>query len=129
MKIELCGIHQKFYNEIITMAKINIPMEGVVIGSNTIAEHKMQVLNFMNMLYDIAFDNADKGNINPWINNLKYEISWLRWEKYYNTYACKIETNIEMLRQKMIDGSVTENDWKSLLLGLTYLFDLKYTLN
>ena len=104
-------------------------MENVVIGSNTIEEHKMQVLNFMNMLYDIAFNNADKCNINPWINNLKYEIECLRWDKYYNTYAYKIETHIEMLRQKMIDGSVTENDWKSLLDGLTSLFDLKYTLN
>ena len=111
------------------MAKINIPMENVVIGSNTIEEHKMQVLNFMNMLYDIVFNNADKCNINPWIDNLQYEINCLRWEKYYNTYACKIETHIEMLRQKMIDGSVTENDWKSLLLGLTSLFELKYTLN
>jgi len=111
------------------MQKINIPMENVVIGSNTIEEHKMQVLNFMNMLYDIAFGNADRDNINPWINNLKYEISLLRWDKYYNTYACKIETHIEILRQKMIDGSVTENDWKTLLIGLTSLFELKYTLN
>lgn len=111
------------------MKKINIPMEGVVIGSNTIEEHKMQVLNFMNMLYDIAFCNGNKNSINPWINNLKYEIKCLRWDKYYNTYACKIETHIEMLRQKMIDGSVTENDWKSLLDGLTSLFGLKYTLN
>lgn len=111
------------------MTKINIPMDGVVIGSNTIAEHKMQVLNFMNMLYDIAFDNADKGNINPWINNLKYEIKCLQWDKYYDTYACKIEKHIELFKQKMIDESVTENDWKSLLDGLTSLFDLKYTLN
>lgn len=111
------------------MSKINIPTEGVVIGSNTIAEHKMQVLNFMNMLYDIAFDNADKSNINPWVNNLKYEIKCLQWDKYYNTYACKIETHIETFRQKMIDKSVTENDWKSLLNGLASLFELKYTLN
>jgi hypothetical protein len=111
------------------MSKINIPMENVVIGSNTIEEHKMQVLNFMNMLYDIAFNNADKCNINPWIDNLKYEISWLRWKKYYNTYACKIETHIEILRKKMIDKSVTKNDWKSLLIDLTSLFELKYTLN
>lgn len=111
------------------MSKINIPTEGVVIGSNTIAEHKMQVLNFMNMLYDIAFDNADKSNINPWVNNLKYEIKCLQWNKYYNTYACKIETHIEAFRQKMIDKSVTENDWKSLLNGLASLFELKYTLN
>ena len=111
------------------MKKINIPMEGVVIGSNTIAEHKMQVLNFMNMLYDIAFNGGDKDNINPWIYNLKYEIQCLRWDKYHNTYACKIETHIEILRQKMIDKSVTENDWKSILDALTSLFELKYTLN
>jgi hypothetical protein len=111
------------------MSKINIPMENVAIGSNTIAEHKMQVLNFMNMLYDIAFDNTDKSNINPWVNNLKYEIKCLQWDKYYNTYACKIETHIEAFRQKMIDKSVTENDWKSLLNGLASLFELKYTLN
>jgi hypothetical protein len=111
------------------MQKINIPMEGVVIGSNTIEEHKMQVLNFMNMLYDIAFNNANKNNINPWINNLKYEIKCLKRDKYYNTYTCNIETHVELFKQKMIDGSVTENDWKSLLLGLTSLFELKYTLN
>ena len=104
-------------------------MEGVVIGSNTIAEHKMQVLNFMNMLYDIAFNDGNKGNINPWINNLKYEIECLRWDKYYNTYAYKIETHIEIFRQKITDKSVTENDWKSLLDGLTSLFELNYTLN
>jgi hypothetical protein len=111
------------------MSKINIPMENVVIGSNTIEEHKMQVLNFMNMLYNIAFNNADKCNINPWIDNLKYEISWLRRKKYYNTYAFKIETHIEILRKKMINKSVTKNDWKSLLIVLTSLFELKYTLN
>lgn len=111
------------------MQKINIPLDNVVIGSNTIEEHKMQVLNFMNMLYDIAFNNADESNINPWIHNLKYEIKCLRWYAYYNTYACKIETHIEILKQKMIDKSVTENDWKSLLDGLTSLFKLKYTLN
>ena len=111
------------------MSKINIPMEGVVIGSKTIAEHKMQVLNFMNMLYDIAFNKADKSNINPWVNNLKYEIKCLQWDKYYNTYAYKIETHIETFRQKMIDKSVKINDWKSLLNGLTSLFELKYTLN
>jgi hypothetical protein len=29
----------------------------------------------------------------------------------------------------MIDKSVTKNDWKSLLIVLTSLFELKYTLN
>jgi hypothetical protein len=111
------------------MKKINIPMEGVVIGSNTIAEHKMQVLNFMNMLYDIAFNGGNRDSINPWIHNLIYEIKCLRWDKYHNTYAYKIETHIEILRQKMIDKSVTENDWKSILDALTSLFELKYTLN
>ena len=111
------------------MSKINIPMEGVVIGSNTIAEHKMQVLNFMNMLYDIAFNGANRDNINPWVNNLKYEIKCLQWDKYYNTYSFDIEKHIELLKQKMLDKSVTENDWETLLNGLTSLFELKYTLN
>ena len=111
------------------MNKINIPMDGVVIGSNTIAEHKMQVLNFMNMLYDIAFNNADKDNINPWINNLKYEIKRLQWDKYYNTYAFNIEKHIELLKQKMLDKSIKEEDWINLLECLSELFEIDYTLN
>ena len=64
------------------MSKINIPMENVVIGSNTIEEHKMQVLNFMNMLYNIAFNNADKCNINPWIDKLAKGIFIKNGKKY-----------------------------------------------
>lgn len=111
------------------MSKINIPMNGVVIGSHTIAERKMQVLNFMNMLYDIAFNNSDKGNINPWIDNLKYEIKCLQWEKYYNTFGFNVEKHIELLKQKMLDKTIKEKDWINLLECLTELFKIDYTLN
>jgi len=111
------------------MGKINIPMKGVVIGSNTIAEHKMQVLNFMNMLYDIAFNGANKDSINPWINNLKYEIKCLQWDKYYNTYALKLEKHIELLKQKMLDKTIKEKDWTNLLERLSEFFEIDYTLN
>jgi len=111
------------------MNKININWDGVVIGSNTIAEHKNQVLNFMNMIYDIAFCNADRGNINPWFGNLKYEISCLRWDKYHNTYACKIEQHIDALREKIINRQPCKKDWENLLKGLASLFEIEYTLN
>ena len=101
-------------------------MEGVVIGSRSIAEHKMQVLNFMDMLYDIAFDGADKGNINPWINNLKYEIKCLQRD---NTYGSDVEKHIELLRQKMQDETIKEKDWINLLEYLSELFEIDYTLN
>ena len=109
--------------------KINIPTDNVVIGSNTIEEHKFQILNFMNMLYNIAFNGDNRGNINPWINNLKYEISWVRWNKYYTTYGFRIEHHIEILRTKLITNQIKEKDWEDLLHALTKMFELKYTLN
>ena len=111
------------------MRKINIPMDNVVIGSNTIEEHKMQVLNFMNMIYDIAFCGANRDNINPWFHNLKYEISCIRWKKYYNTYACRIEHHIDILKEKILNRQCTEKDWKDVLELIAKTFDIEYTLN
>ena len=111
------------------MQKINIPTDNVVIGSNTIEEHKFQILNFMNMLYNIAFNGGNRNNINPWIDNLKYEISWVRWNKYYTTYGFRIEHHIELFRTKLFTKSTQEKDWEDLLHALTKMFELKYTLN
>jgi hypothetical protein len=110
------------------MRKINIPMEGVVIGSRTIAEYKMQVLNFMNMLYDIAFNGADRGNINPWTNNLKFEVKRLKWE-LNKLYGSPIEGEIDIMSNKIKDKTIKEQDWLRVLEILTEAFDLKYTLN
>ena len=104
-------------------------MDNVVIGSNTIEERKMQVLNFMNMIYDIAFCGANRDNINPWFNNLKYEISCIRWEKYYNTYACHIEHHIDILKEKILNKQCTEKDWKDVLEIIAKTLEIKYTLN
>lgn len=111
------------------MKKINIPMDNVVIGSNTIEEHKMQVLNFMNMIYDIAFCGSNRNNINPWFNNLKYEISCIRWKKYYNTYAFHIEHHIDILKEKIINHQCNEKDWKDVLEIIAKTFEIEYTLN
>lgn len=110
------------------MRKINIPMEGVVIGSRTITEYKMQVLNFMNMLYDIAFNGANRDNINPWTNNLKFEVKRVKWElnKLYNL---PIEREIDIMSEKIKDKTIKEEDWLRVLEILTEAFDLKYTLN
>lgn len=110
------------------MIKINIPMEGVVIGSNTIAEYKMQVLNFMNMLYDIAFNGADRGSINPWTNNLKFEVKRLKWG-LNKLYGSPIESEIDIMSNKIKDKTIKEQDWLRVLEILTESFDLKYTLN
>jgi hypothetical protein len=111
------------------MRKINIPMDNVVIGSNTIEEHKMQVLNFMNMIYGIVFCGYDMNNINPWFHNLKYEISCLRWENYDATYACNIEHYIDILKEKILNKQCTKKDWKDVLELIAKTFDIEYTLN
>lgn len=103
-------------------------MEGVVIGSRTIAEYKMQVLNFMNMLYDIAFNGADRGNINPWTGNLKFEVKRLKWE-LNKLYSYPIEGEIDVMSNKIKDKTIKEEDWLRVLEILTEAFDLKYTLN
>jgi len=108
--------------------KINIPTEGVVIGSRTIAEYKMQVLNFMNMLYNIAFNGADRDNINPWTNNLKFEVKSLKWE-LNKLYSYHIEGEIDIMSNKIKDKTIKEQDWLGVLDILTEAFDLKYTLN
>jgi hypothetical protein len=108
--------------------KINISTEGVVIGSRTIAEYKMQVLNFMNMLYNIAFNGADRDNINPWTNNLKFEVKRLKWE-LNKLYSLPIEKEIDIMSNKIKDKTIKEQDWFRVLEILTEAFDLKYTLN
>ena len=110
------------------MRKINIPMEGVVIGSRTIAEYKLQVLNFMNMLYDIAFNGANRDNINPWTNNLKFEVKRLKWE-LNKLYGSPIEGEIDIMSNKIKDKTIKEKDWMRMLEILTEAFDLEYTLN
>ena len=110
------------------MNKINIPTEGVVIGSRTIAEYKLQVLNFMNMLYNIAFNGADRGNINPWTCNLKFEVKRLKWE-LNKLYSYPIEGEIDVMCTKIKDKTIKEQDWLRVLEILTEAFDLKYTLN
>ena len=111
------------------MRKIKIPLDNVVIGSDTIEEHKMQVLNFMNMIYDIAFCGANRDNIDPWFFNLKYEISCIRWEKYYTTYAFHIEQHIDILKEKVLNKQCTEKDWNNVLESIAEIFEIKYTLN
>ena len=103
-------------------------MEGVVIGLRTIEEYKMQVLNFMNMLYDIAFNGADRDNINPWTNNLKFEVKRLKWE-LNKLYSYPIEGEIDIMSNKIKDKTIKEEDWLRMLEILTEAFDLKYTLN
>lgn len=111
------------------MRKINIPTDGVVIGSNSVAEHKMQVLNFMNMIYDIAFCGANRGNINPWFSNLNYEINCLRKQAYQNTDGDKIESIIGALKGKVVGKQASEEDWKNVLKVLTETFEIEYSLN
>ena len=110
------------------MNKINIPIEGVVIGSRTIAEYKIQVLNFMNMLYNIAFNGANRENIKPWTSNLKFEVKRLKSE-FNKSYNYSIEGEIDMISKKIENNSIEEKDWLKVLEMLSKTFDIKYTLN
>ena len=110
------------------MNKINIPIEGVVIGSRTIAEYKIQVLNFMNMLYNIAFNGANRENIKPWTSNLKFEVKRLKSE-FNKSYNYSIEGEIDMMSKKIENNSIEEKDWLKVLEMLSKTFDIKYTLN
>lgn len=109
--------------------KINIPMDEVVIGSNSVAEHKLQVINFLNLIHLIAFGGADRGNINPWFFNLKYEIRCLRKQAYQNADGSKIEVLIDTFKEKVVNKQASEEDWENVLNTLAETFEIEYTLN
>ena len=52
-----------------------ITTEPVGIGSGTLLEHKLQTLNFLNLLYSTIVGNED--GIYAWSHNLKMEVSHL----------------------------------------------------
>lgn len=49
--------------------------EPVCIGSGTLLEHKLQTLNFLNLLYSTIV--GDEGGIYAWSYNLKVEVDYL----------------------------------------------------
>ena len=110
------------------MGKIKPNFDNVVIGSNTIEEHKFQVLNFMNLIHNCAFEGGNKDGITPWTNNLKYKIKSLKWQlnKYW---GYDIESHIDNLKENVKNGSAKESEWFILLRTLTKMFNLTYILN
>ena len=112
------------------MNKINIPTDGVVIGSNTVAEHKFQVLNFMNMIYSCMVEKKFD-NIRPWCSNLLYEIKCLKYDLYskVNWYGFDVESHVNNMMHNILDGKNCKDEWNDLLKTLTVMFELKYSLN
>ncbi len=121
--------------------KLVSQIENVVIGSHTLNEHKFQILNFMNLLYDVIDDGKDYSpmgysNLRPWCNNLEYEIKSVEKEvhafKYLDIDKClfgkinAIRVNLETMRSnKKCIKKLCIDIWNDLLRELKR-YDLKY---
>lgn len=123
--------------------KIKIDTEGVVIGSRTLPEYKLQVLNFMNMLWDNItnpdwekFHESDDpyyirsytyANFHVAAHNLKFELG--RLEKETGIPACEEQEMITKMECLGGGNGRTEEIWTKLLKDLTKKYNLKYKLN
>lgn len=135
------------------MKAISFSTDGVVIGSNTLHEYKMQVMNFMNMLYsNIHYsdgkDEFSTGNcmtVGVVHTNLTSEIKraiaevsktktiWMNLEN--NVYALADAIYANLSRCKVEDAHTREVKahcdilWRDLLKTLKDLLKLEFTLN
>lgn len=112
----------------------------VVIGSRTVTEYKFQILNFMNLLRDVIekdnnFSMFGHSNLDPWCNNLQFEIRRVKKEegiKIWHYNMDKIYSKINAIQVNLKTSSSTETKqiclkiWDELLTELTKVFDLKY---
>lgn len=115
---------------------------NVVIGSRTVTEYKFQILNFMNLLRDVIENDNDfspfsYSSLDPWCNNLKYEISRVETEegiKIWHYNMDKVYSKINAIQINLKTSSSKETKqlclkiWDELLKELTKVFDLKYTI-
>ena len=113
--------------------KLQANYSNVVIGSGSLEEAKFQIINFMNLLYDVIVN--DNGNLDPWCYNLKYEIKVAvekeKLDKFYDVnrslYALvdAIQINLKTSSDEST-RKLCEKIWNNLLNELTKKFKLKY---
>lgn len=111
--------------------KANYP--NVVIGSGSLEEAKFQIINFMNLLYDVII--KDYGNLDPWCCNLKYEIKtaaekqklgqFYDIDKHMYALVDAIRINLKTSSLKSTK-KLCEQIWNNLLDELTKGFNLQY---
>jgi len=113
--------------------KLQANYPNVVIGSGSLEEAKFQIINFMNLLYDVIDNNND--NLDPWCHNLKYEITVAtekqKLNKFYDVdkYMCAF---VDAIKINLKTSSSEETKklckqiWNNLLDELTKRFKLQY---
>lgn len=121
------------------MAKLILNTDGVVIGSNTLEEHKFQVLNFMNMFYDnIHTPEKDRCmNIDVVRHNLGFEISRVLKETNdlsYTNYKKSLDfiyNNIKTINEYNRTETIKKckKEYFKLLKELKSIFNLKFEIN
>ena len=126
------------------MEKIIADSTNVVIGSGTLEEYKFQVLNFMNMLWNVIENDKDystfgHSNLRPWCSNLTYYIKdvCIKGGKMEYYHDDSIFGKIEAIRVNLetADSSnlkkvkvLCKKIWYDLLKNLTSVFKLEYIL-
>ena len=115
-----------------------ITAEHVCIGSGTLLEHKLQALNFLNLLYSTIV--GDKGDIDAWSHNLKVEVNYLEKMIYQrdnpNLYIYKyIDTILLNSTYTRWDDSVEYKEsikklclriWEELVDIVTNIYSIKF---
>ena len=113
--------------------KLRANYPNVVIGSRSLEESKFQIINFMNLLYDVIVN--DDGNLEPWCHNLKYEIKvatekqnlnqFYDVDKYMYSFVDAIHVNLKTSSSRSTK-KLCEQIWNNLLNELTKRFKLQY---
>lgn len=130
--------------------KIEIPTDGVVIGSRTLAEYKFQVLNFMNLILHDCIKPLEhtskkelanpigeiRRNMSPWFGNLIFEIERVREQTIDNTKYHRngewgeYPLRVDNLKKTILSGDLkqSQKDWLELLRFLGEKLNLDYEL-
>lgn len=113
--------------------KLQANYPNVVIGSHSLEEAKFQIINFMNLLYNVITEN--KSNLDPWCHNLKYEIKvaaeMQKLNQFYDVDK-SIYSLVDAIRVNLKTSSTKSTKklclqiWDNLLNELTKKFNLRY---
>ena len=126
--------------------KLKNKYNDVVIGSGTEVEYKFQIINFMNMLYNVIKEDKEYGihsnsNLRPWCYNLTVYIKYLENKTNISAFydinlGIYSRINAIMINLEKGDGNnmgvikrLCMSIWEDLLNELTNIFKLEYTIN
>ena len=125
--------------------KLKSKYNDVVIGSGTEVEYKFQIINFMNMLYNVINEDKEYGplsdsSLRPWCYNLTVYIKYLENKTNISAFydinlGIYSRINAIMINLERADGNnmgvikrLCMSIWEDLLNELTNIFKLEYTI-